>query len=241
MQTFFDVDNTTDLRYLLLALNSQTGKLIIRFKTDVEIANLNTLYSYAPPLTAADRNDLEYKLSNREVESKYLCDDDYALDNNILYVMGFNLDQLDLYYSASTITNYGREEFRGYVTANFIYAHTLDTYYYVSINEFITNSKDQLMAFKKDGMIAQNILGKVQIKNNPFTTNIDNNADNVFKERNYFGNVKIRKLEIKVLNKHGNVINFNNSEISLSLELTQSYCSENQNNFSKSLFLQGNI
>ena len=69
---------------------------------------------------------------------------------------------------------------------------------------------------------------KFQITNPEFTTIINNSGDNIFKERDYFGNVKIRKLHIQVLNKYGEVVELNGSELSLALEYIQNYNSKNQ-------------
>ena len=229
LQNYFDVNNTTDLRYLFVTLDSQSGNLLFRFKTPDEITALNALYGYA--LSTTRPQDLEYKLLNKEI---VVCPEEYNR-NNLLYIIGFSKDQLDTYISFSDILLYGRSVFNGFIRGNHIYAHSLLTFFYVCIDDYITNTKDQVMAFKQDGMIAENILGRVQVKNSPFTINIDNNTDNVFKERNYFGNVKIRKLGIKIVDKYGNLVDFNNSEISLALELTQSYCSERQHNYNNLL------
>ena len=230
IQNYFDVNNITDLRYLYLILDDQTGRILFRFKTPDEITNLNTLYGYT--LSTTRPQDLEYKFLNID---RNTCLEDYNSNNYLLYIVGFSYDQLDVYISFSNTLVYGRSTFNGFVMANFVYAHTIMTFFYVCIDDYITNTKDQVMAFKRDGMIAENILGRVQIKNAPFTINVDNNTDNVFKERNYFGNVKIRKLGIRIIDKYGSLVDLNNSEMSLALELTQSYCSERQNNYNKLL------
>jgi len=230
LQNYFDADNTTDLRYLFLTLDEQCGNILFRFKTPDEITALNAQYGYA--LSTTRPQDLEYKFLNID---KNLCREDFNTNNHLLYIIGFAYDQLDVYTTFSDTFVYGRVTFNGFIRAKFIYSHTIMTYFYVCIDDFITNTKDQVMAFKQDGMIAENILGRVQVKNSPFTINIDNNADNIFKERNYFGNVKIRKLGVRIVDKYGSLVDFNRSDISLSLELTQSYCSERQNNFNKLL------
>ena len=230
IQTYFDTNNDTDLRYLFLSLDEQSGNIIFRFKTQNEITELNNIYGYTLDTTRPEV--LEYKLISIQ---NGICLEDYNTDNNLLYIMGFSYDQLDRYINFIDTYVYGRSIFNGFIKAHYIYAHTVMTFFYVCIDDYITNTKDQVLAFKRDGMIAENILGRVQVKNSPFTINIDNNTDNVFKERTYFGNVKIRKLGIRIVDKYGSLVDFNNSEISLALELTQSYCSERQNNFNKIL------
>ena len=72
-----------------------------------------------------------------------------------------------------------------------------------------------------NGNKTENILARIQINDPLFTVIIDNNQDNIFKERNYNSKVKLTKLKIKLLDKFGNVIDLNNSNISLCLELTK--------------------
>ena len=231
-QNFFDTNNTTDLRYLFMTLNDQSGRLLFRFKTPDEITALNAQYGYT--LSTTRPQNLEYKFLNPN-GSSITCQEDYDNNSNLLYIIGFSYDQIDKYVTFTDIFTYGRSTFNGFIQGYYIYAHTIMSFFYVCIDDYITNTKDQLMAFKRDGMIAENILGRIQTKNGPFTINIDNNGDNVFKERNYFGNVKIRKLGIRIVDKYGDIVDLNNSDISLALELTQSYCSERQNNFNKLL------
>ncbi len=233
LQSFFDQGNTTDLRYLIIYINEQTGKLAFRFKTQTEINDANAAFGHA--LSFAYLNDLQYKLIPGTED--YNCVEDFNVDSNVLYVMGFDSSQTDIYISILDTFIFGRLTSYGYIGAKFIYAHTFNSYFFIAVDDFITNSKDQIIAFKRNNMIPENILGRIQIKNQAFSINVDNNTDNVFKERNYFGNVKIRKLGIKLVDKFGNNFTLNNSEISLAHELTQSYCSENQNIFNKSLFI----
>lgn len=237
LQNYFDHDNDTDLRYLIITLNEQTGKLIFRFKTPAEIDSFSAedIVDLDPDKT----NTLEYKIALKN--NTYLCKNDYETSKNLLYIMGFHYSQYNIFISSLKTFLYGRTLILGYLEAYYVYAHCYSSYFYICIDEFITNTKEQIIAFKKDQMLSESILGRIQIKNQPFTVNIDNNNDNVFKERNYFGNIKIRKLHVKVIDKYGNILNLNNSEISLALELTQSYCSENQHTFNKSLFLSNNI
>ena len=83
--------------------------------------------------------------------------------------------------------------------------------------------------------MGKNILARIQITNPEFTFIINNSGDHIFKERNYFGNVKIRKLHIQILNKYGEVVQLNGSEVSLALEFTQNYDSKNQLKFNSIL------
>mgnify|MGYP007117426910 FL=1 len=107
----------------------------------------------------------------------------------------------------------------------------MNTYMYLSVDDFVSNKKDQIIGIKKDSYIGDNILARIQINNPLFSIIVNNNEDNVFKKRDYFGDVKIRKLHVRILDKFGRVMNLNNSEVSLSIELTQRYNSCQQSTF----------
>lgn len=251
IQNYFDTyTDTSDpsnvyIRYLNISLIEQTGKIIIRFKTHQEICDLNTKYSYTLDETILP--DLQYKLvwtTNIIDIQPTMCynagyqgskvKEAYDSDCNLLYILGFSYLQVNNYISYNN-TNYfyyiSNLVFQGALIANYIYAHTFDTYYYICIDDFIVNTKDQIMAFKNKSIIGNNILARIQVDANPFETNISNSRISVFKERNYFGNVKIQKLGVKIIDKYGNIVDFNNSSVSLAIQLTQSYSSENQKMF----------
>jgi hypothetical protein len=157
----------------------------------------------------------------------------------MLYVLGFSFKQIYLdglvSHGNHVLNINGNVVFNGYLTTQYVYSHTLLKYFYVCIDDYITNTKDQILAFKKDAAISENVLARIQVNNSIFTINIDNNGDDIFKERNYFGNVKIRKLGVKLIDKYGDILDINNSEISLALEFTQRYSSKLQDEFNKLL------
>ena len=226
IQNYFDNDNTTDTRYLIFAIDEQGGRAFLRFKTPAEITALD------PGLDVNRPQSLEYKLL---LDGTRSLAEELHYSDSALYIIGFRPAQLYGWTTYATTYTYGRLTYNGFLTGYFIYGHNIPTYFYIYINDFVTNTKEQIMAFKKGGTVSDNILGRLQVTNPGFTVNITNSGDKIFKERNYFGNVKLRKLEIKILDRMGNVIDLNNSDVSLALELTQSYCSERQQRFNKVL------
>ena len=56
-----------------------------------------------------------------------------------------------------------------------------------------------------------------------FSTYIDNNNDFIFKKREYFGPVNIKKIRIKLIDKYGKLLVLENVNYSLALKFTQLY------------------
>ena len=72
--------------------------------------------------------------------------------------------------------------------------------------------------------ITENILAKIPLVNGKFSLIIDENDSNpLIKIRQYKGPVNISKLDIKLLDKFGNIINLNYMDWSFSLELESLY------------------
>ena len=72
-------------------------------------------------------------------------------------------------------------------------------------------------------MIPENILGLVPINSNLFQATFDNNANFIYKKREYFGPVDISRITIKLLNQKGNLVNLHNSNFNFTLQVKTIY------------------
>ena len=95
-----------------------------------------------------------------------------------------------------------------------------DQYIYISINDYIYNyNKTSLVGFDKT-LLNEPVIAKIPMNNGKLALIVNENEGNTLsKLRRYNGPVNLRKLEIKLLDKYGNIIELNNMDYSLSLEL----------------------
>ena len=95
-----------------------------------------------------------------------------------------------------------------------------DRYIYLSVNDYqYSQNSTNVVCFDKMA-ITDNILAKIPLINGKFSLTIDENDSNpLIKIRQYKGPVNISKLDIKLLDRFGNVINLNFMDWSFSLEL----------------------
>ncbi len=96
----------------------------------------------------------------------------------------------------------------------------------MEVDDFQRNvSANTLVSYNGNGdsYINNNILAKVVISTGQFTNLVDNGSDNVYKERHYYGPVKLEKLHIRLLNRFGDVIDTNHNDFSFTLELEVVY------------------
>ena len=99
-----------------------------------------------------------------------------------------------------------------------------DDYIFINLDDYNSNCVCQpITSSTWNSYIGNNILGRITIDSSYKNTHYDNNGDHVFTERVYLGPVSLEKFKIQILNKFGETIDLNNSNISFTLELTKIY------------------
>ena len=89
----------------------------------------------------------------------------------------------------------------GYVTGEST-CGLVDNYIFLLVNDFNYNHDTNIISSQThNGFIGDNVLGRVTLNVSP-----DNCSDKIFKKREYFGPVRIRQLEIKLINKYNKII-----------------------------------
>jgi len=102
----------------------------------------------------------------------------------------------------------------------------VDNYIFVVVNDFNYNHESNIISSQThNGFIGDNVLGRVSLNVSPDNLLINNPSDKIFKKREYFGPVRIRQLEIKIINKYNKVIDLLNNNFSLALEFQILYSS----------------
>jgi hypothetical protein len=102
-------------------------------------------------------------------------------------------------------------------TSEGIFDPHFNTYFLLSINDFMNNHDNIFISpFKYSSVANQNILARISS-----TTHNTNNIINP--ERVYFGPTNINKLEIKLYDEYGRLVEMNNSDYSFVLELELLY------------------
>ena len=104
-----------------------------------------------------------------------------------------------------------------------------DRYIYVSITDYQYNNNTlNIVGFDKS-ILNEDIIAKIPMINGKLSLIIDDNNDLV-KKRKYNGPVNISRLQIKIMDKFGTIIDLNNMDFSLTLELEILYESFNFTN-----------
>ncbi len=227
INTYFDnieLDHNY-LQYLYFSINEHSGKTVIRLKTLQEMSDFNEEVETSDQITFnPNGQDISFKLINLNS----------TFEESALYIMGFSENQLNTTFDTSSTYNVTEfsDKYQAYCKSDNIFGNVLNTYFYIIVDE-LSNGKVRAARNRygdiwyKTGWKAlmndtytKNIIGKIQIKQPTFNTNIGTSTDNTFNERTYFNGTSISQLNIKIVNKFGNVVNLNNSEVALALEFT---------------------
>ena len=137
-----------------------------------------------------------------------------------IYSVDYNNMFTDLTAVGSESTNY-----YCYLNSESSYGSRVMHYVFLEIDDFQRNfTPDTIISSKADTtFIGKNILARISISSNENTIILDNGADLIFKKRNYFGPVKIEKIQIRLVDKYGDIINLNANDFSFALEIEQVY------------------
>ena len=100
----------------------------------------------------------------------------------------------------------------------------VDNYIFVVVNDF-NNSQEAntIISQTNEGYIGNNVLGRITLNVLPDNLLINNSSDKIFKKREYFGPVRIKQLEIMLINKNNKLISLLNNNFSIALEFQMLY------------------
>lgn len=213
----YNVDNdNTALRALVVALDTTTGRVVIR-------ANKNTSNGRPTPYVegfASYSPDFEFTVDFNIPDLKR------DIKQNMGWKMGFRKDKYRVTRDQS-FTDYRSQEltvkYDGYLTGEGIYGSSINRYIYIVVDDFQNNYHTSIYGDSKEYLTEDSILGRIPVTAISNAILVNTPGDMIFKERVYFGPVKLDKLRFKLLDRFGNTLNLNNNDYSIALEITQMY------------------
>jgi hypothetical protein len=105
-----------------------------------------------------------------------------------------------------------------------------DRYIYLCINDFqYNNNSSNLVCFDKS-TLNEDVIAKIPMINGKLSLIVNDNNSALSKIRLYNGPVNLSRLQIKIIDRFGSVIDLNNMDFSLTLELQILYESFNFQN-----------
>ena len=209
---------------LTKAINEQilgiTDPTLYRFFVEISLSNRkttirNTTHTFT-------MNTIKHQTTICNPYSTVFSDDryDYVIDKSSIPIskyfqsMGFLMGYTKILYTGSNS-----------YTSESIFNNTYSDYLYFAMDDYTGSQtiSTTVGILGEAGTIDGNILAIIPINSTLFTTTFDNNSNFIYKKRDYFGPVDISRINIKLLNQKGNVVNLHETDYSFSLQVKTIY------------------
>jgi len=109
------------------------------------------------------------------------------------------------------------------VTSEALFDGGGDRYIYVCINDFQYNTNPLNMVCFDKSIFNEDVIAKIPMVNGKLSLIINDNSNPLAKVRRYNGPINLSRLQIKIVDHFGTIIDLNNMDFSLTLELQLLY------------------
>jgi hypothetical protein len=154
------------------------------------------------------------------------------LYKNAGWMMGFRKDYYDSsgnpyypsYITTSNVTGVA-VVYQQYIKSESSYGSTIPQYFFIELDDFNRNfTSNTIIAESGNGAyLGNNIVARIPINSSTFNVIHSNPSDLIYKRRDYFGPVKIEKLNLRLLDKYGDTLDIMNNDFAIAIELTTLY------------------
>lgn len=217
--------NTIALRFINISINPINSCVVIRSNNEI----MDSTASYTPPCA--------YNSSNEYYSPNFYFTLDFGqpepnrpIYKNLGWMIGFrkpfylvNRTNIKLSYSDNETK---AVEYIGYLSSESSFGSMGDNYLFIEIDDYHNNfTTDTVISMNTStsSYIGKNIIARITVSSGSNSIINNNAGDYIFRTRDYFGPVKLEKMNIRLLNRFGDVIQLNQNDYSFALEITQLY------------------
>ena len=205
----FNIDNLNTKSYFYVnnsILNTETDKYIYSSSSSYYSPTFYYVLDFTPNLEVLCQSN------NFSTLGKYLGFDK----------LKYNVTISNTY--TDIITQVPAIPYEGFIFSKSSAGINIDNYIFVYIDDYNKNHNSNGIVSQTSGSLnSDSILGRIALPTFADTLIVNNNSDAVFKKRDYYGQVRIRQLEVSLLNKYGQPIELFNNNYSLALEFETLY------------------
>jgi hypothetical protein len=177
---------------------------------------LNTTYFYESGLDSPLKN-IKFSINPYTLKSTFEVIEDTItftlkfsqnINQNIINTFGWILGfRMGNYLNMNTVTSEGLFDAGG------------DKYIYVCITDYQYNTNTSNIVCFDKSILNEDVIAKIPMVNGKLSLIINDNNNPLAKIRRYNGPITLNRLQIKILDHLGNLIDLNNMDFSLTLEL----------------------
>lgn len=112
-----------------------------------------------------------------------------------------------------------------YVESESSYGSSVIQYFFLELDDYNRNFTTNTIIAETGGgtHLGNNIIARIPITAPALNINHSHPSDLIFKQRDYFGPVKIEKLHLRLVDRYGETLDIQNNDYSVAIELTTTY------------------
>ena len=112
-----------------------------------------------------------------------------------------------------------------YVESESSYGSALTQYFFLELDDYNRNFTSNTIIAETGGgtHLGNNIIARIPMTAPALNINYTSPSDLIFKQRDYFGPVKIEKLHLRLVDRFGDTLDIQNNDYSVAIELTTTY------------------
>lgn len=116
-------------------------------------------------------------------------------------------------------------DYNRYVESESSYGSSATQYFFLELDDYNRNSTPNTIIAETGGgtHLGNNVIARIPLTAPALNTNYSSPSDMIFKQRDYFGPVKIEKLHIRLVDRFGELLDIQNNDYSIAIELTTTY------------------
>jgi hypothetical protein len=188
-----------------VSINPYTQRLTITNSTYT--FSIDTLKKTISPTAQVCLYNIDYNTNADNVDYKTQVQPS-AFVNTMGYMIGFRSSNYD-----------GKKTY----TTESVYQDTLQDYYYFELNDYTGYQFSTTIGVLPTSFISNNIIAVLPITTPKFTASFDNNANFIYKTRNYAAPINLKKISIKMLGPEGELIDLRQVDFSFCLQISTLY------------------
>jgi hypothetical protein len=153
------------------------------------------------------------------------------LYKNAGWAMGFYKDIYEVKTGVAFITRldsnatYTPVKYNLYAESESSYGSSVSQYFFLELDDYNRNFTTNTIIAETGGgtHLGNNIIARIPITSPALNINHTSPSDLIFKQRDYFGPVKIEKLHLRLVDRYGETLDIQNNDYSVAIELITTY------------------
>jgi hypothetical protein len=213
------------LNYIVVEIDVNTGKTIFRARHKIDSTLLPSPFDTSTPYYSPDfYYTLDFRLQD-EVERPLYKNMGWTLGYTKEFYLVTSQNSFSTLFIPNTLATPNHiVEFKAYCRSESTYGNSLFNYIFLDIDDYNKSfSSDEIIScLPNEYLEGNNIIARIMVNSTSNYINFTTASDAIIKTRKYFGPVTISAMNIRLLDKFGDILQLNGNDFSLLIEFTTS-------------------